>query len=275
MKATIMIPVYNDKRFFQSSLESALAQTYKGDYEILVVNDGSTDKTKEILEDFEKQFPDQIHGINQIHGGGGTARNRLLEESRSEVLVGLDSDDLLHEEALTHIVNIFEEDLRIGFLYSNHQVIDEEGEVTRVRFKEEIHPHLEDVILHCNFPGPVKVFRKSYLGPIRFDPELRRAVDYDFLLKSLTNRNVSTFVTHLPKVLYSYRTNPNSISHTRERNTIRVLERYLSTNKVYGNNEFKVVPVTEQGFTFWDHEINGKRIMKPEAKTALLKYLAD
>src|SRR6056297_364759 len=117
-EATITIPVYNSEKFIPKCLESALSQNTKRNYEVLVINDGSTDNTEKILDEFSKKNKDKLRVIHQKNAGVGITRNRLLGKSRGNVLITLDSDDYLSENALEKTINYFNSNPKTNFVYS-------------------------------------------------------------------------------------------------------------------------------------------------------------
>lgn len=278
MKATIMIPAYNVERFLPQTLESALEQTYRGDYEVLVVNDGSTDDTLRML-DFYKGQHEKLKVLNQRNKGVGAARGRLLEESKGEILLCLDADDRLYPEALERVNSYFEEHPEKIFVYTDHEEIDEAGRRVRVRRKQKLHSLFNEIILHCHFPGHLRAFRKSGLEGSRFDPELKVSEDYDFLLNVIMKTWPDLQIGHIPEVLYSYRITNSGLSRTQtqKQNFIakKIIEKHLRENEIYGDKEFEIVPVTLDNLVFWDHLVDGRFVMNPEARGALERYLRE
>ncbi len=278
ISATIMIPAYNAEEFIGDSLESAINQTYKGDYEILVVNDGTPDNSVEIIKDFQKKYSN-IRLINhKKNQGTGYTRNTLLENSRGDVLVGLDADDTLKSKALEKILAAFHENPRTSVVYSNHEEVDEEGRLVKTMNKNEIHKHFNDIILHCHFPGHVRAFNKYFVGESRFGSNLRLSDDYDFLLKVIMKQWPDLSVGHIPETLYSYRINTSGLSKTQGEgmrlSSKEVVEKYLKSNKVYGEKSFEVVPaLISEEIAYWDHIVDGKPIMKEETRKLLGEFL--
>ena len=278
ISATIMIPVYNVEEFIGTSLESAINQTYTGNYEILVVNDGSTDDTQEKVEWYKKKF-DNLRLINQENKGAGGARNVLLDNSRGKYLLGLDADDALRPETLEKVIRYFTQNPNSNLVYSDHEEVDEQGKLMKTMNKAAVHELFKDIILHCHYPGHLRAFRKEGLVDSRFEPELRTAEDYDFLLKIIMKQWPNLQVGHIPQILYSYRINTQGLSQTvpkdMENKASKVLEKHLEENKVYGDKKFEVVPLTEEGLTFWDHRVEGESILTKKylAKQTLIKFL--
>ncbi|MCU1308779.1 MAG: glycosyl transferase family protein, partial [Acidobacteriaceae bacterium] len=87
-KITVIIPTFNRERYVQRAIESALNQSFR-DYEIVVVDDGSTDNTRSAL----RRYDDKIHYACQVNRGASAARNRGIQVASGEWLAFLDSDD--------------------------------------------------------------------------------------------------------------------------------------------------------------------------------------
>lgn len=96
MKISVILPVYNGEKYIQKAIESVLNQTFT-DFELIVVNDGSTDKTLDIINSFDDA---RITIINQSNQGPGAARNNALRIAKGQYVMYLDSDDWYHERAL-------------------------------------------------------------------------------------------------------------------------------------------------------------------------------
>src|SRR5690554_5694001 len=102
MKISIIIPVFNRQKLIKETLDSVLAQIYEN-WECIVVDDGSTDETWEVLEQYAKKDARiKIHKRHRDPKGAPTCRNIGMELSEGEYLIFLDSDDLLAKWALQH-----------------------------------------------------------------------------------------------------------------------------------------------------------------------------
>ncbi len=124
MRVSIIIPTFNRAGLICHSIDSILAQTC-GDYEIIVVDDGSTDDTTEVLE----KYDGRIRCIRQENRGFGAARNRGLEEARGEYVAFLDSDDLWKEYKLGLQVEIMDRLPEIDFLFSDFTILKPSGDL--------------------------------------------------------------------------------------------------------------------------------------------------
>src|SRR5947207_2336490 len=99
MLVSVVIPTFNSADFLVQALESVLAQTYQ-DFEILVVDDASTDRTQEAI----RPFADRITYLRQEPGGPSVARNRGILQAKGELIAFLDADDLWRPAKLTRQV---------------------------------------------------------------------------------------------------------------------------------------------------------------------------
>jgi len=103
LKLSIIIPVYNTRDYLAACLDSVIAPALD-DYEIIVVNDGSTDDSGDIAAQYERRYPRLIRVISTENGGLGAARNVGIEEAAGEYLLFLDSDDRLAPGALPEMM---------------------------------------------------------------------------------------------------------------------------------------------------------------------------
>lgn len=105
MKISVIIPCYNSAAFVARAVRSVMAQDY-GDTEIICVNDGSTDHTREVLAQLEQEFNDRLRVLDIANSGAGAARNAGVEISSGEYLQFLDADDELLVSKLSSDVNV-------------------------------------------------------------------------------------------------------------------------------------------------------------------------
>lgn len=125
---SIIVPVYNVEKYLSKCLDSLLAQDISiSDYEIIVINDGSTDKSLSIAESYRESFSN-IRVISQINKGLGGARNTGIKASKGKYLFFVDSDDLIKKNSLKLLLE-FMEFKKLDALRFNHEAINEEGEI--------------------------------------------------------------------------------------------------------------------------------------------------
>ena len=120
--ASVIIPAYNAAAYLEECLESVLNQTLKN-HEIIVIDDGSTDNTPDIL----KKYSDIITWIRQDNQGPSVARNKGLEISRGNYLCFLDADDLYKPTRLESLVGFLEDHLELGYAFSDLELFENDG----------------------------------------------------------------------------------------------------------------------------------------------------
>ena len=115
MKLSIIVPVYNTAEYLPKCLDSVICPGVDG-YEIIIVNDGSTDSSKTVAESYVNRYPELIRLITTENGGLGQARNVGIENAHGEYLLFLDSDDSLSDNAVPEIMETLRQDYDI-FIY--------------------------------------------------------------------------------------------------------------------------------------------------------------
>lgn len=100
---SVIIPAYNVEKYLGECLDSVLEQTYDK-LEIVVVNDGSTDRTQDIIEQYQKKNPEKIHSITQENAGQSAARNKGLSYVNGEYLAFIDADDYIYKDYMEVLI---------------------------------------------------------------------------------------------------------------------------------------------------------------------------
>jgi len=232
-KVSICVPTYNRKDYLKETLDSILAQTYK-DYEIVIVDDGSTDGT----EDMIKQLGVPVTYHWQENGGDAAARNKLIELARGQYISFIDSDDLLFPDAIERLVEVMETETEDVVAYGSYVRIDQDGEVygkcKRKLYSGNITKHLfQTIIVHsCGSMFPKKILENT----VAFDISLKVCSDYDLWLFLSTKYR---FVA-LPNPTFKRRRHLGNLSNVSFENGLtefRVLERFY-----YKKGGSKAVP---------------------------------
>lgn len=124
-KVSVIIPAYNMAWYTLETVESVLKQTFR-DYEIIVVDDGSADNTKDLLHPYIESY--RITYIYKENGGASSARNVWIRASQGEYVALLDCDDLWLPEKLEFCVNVLDNKPEVGLVYTFFYRIDRKGE---------------------------------------------------------------------------------------------------------------------------------------------------
>ena len=203
-KVSVVIPAYNCEKFISTAIESVLSQTY-GDYEIVVVNDGSTDKTDEILS----RYTPKIKKIYQPNKGIAEARNTGVANAEGEYIAFLDGDDAWLPDRLKMQVDLLEKNGKVGLVYSDTYIVDSKvfaapDSASRRTFQVR-QPRrgsvLEFLFIENFIPTSSVMVRKECLSSIgRFDPAVVPIEDYDMWLRIAAKYEVD--YTDIPLVKY-------------------------------------------------------------------------
>ena len=151
---SVAMSVYNGERFLVPAIDSVLAQTF-GDYEFLILDDGSTDATPQILRDYAARDP-RIRPIIRENRGLVASLNQLLEESRAPLVARMDADDLCHPERFARQIAFLADNADYGVVGSWSEDIDEA--TTGWPIEGADHPVTHEDFLHnIRFGGPLLV----------------------------------------------------------------------------------------------------------------------
>ena len=200
-KVSIVIPTYNRAKYTKRAIESVLEQTYKN-VEIIVVDDGSTDNTKKILEPFIKQK--QIKYFYQPNSGPSAARNLGIKNSKGEFIAFLDSDDEWLPEKLEKQIMLFQNsgDKKLGFVGCNVIIVSKalnktfEYKISRYENLFELRESLKWLMW---IPG-VLLTKKKILEEVGlFDESLRFGEDWDIWVKVTKKYNFNSVPDYLIK----------------------------------------------------------------------------
>jgi len=182
---SIIIPCYNAEKTIVRALKSILIQSYR-DYEIILVDDGSTDNTKKAIEYFLQDKDVKYRYIYQENAGPSKARNVGVKNASGEYVAFLDSDDEWHQDKLKIQMQIIE-DKKLNFLGSTYQYNQFTYKVKR-DIKVEVYS-FNSLLIKTRFSTPGIVMSKEFFISLGgFDNELKYAEDNDLWLRaSLVN----------------------------------------------------------------------------------------
>ncbi|HWY12582.1 MAG TPA: glycosyltransferase [Bacteroidia bacterium] len=208
---SIVIPAYNAARFISETLDSVLQQSYSS-FEIIVVNDGSTDSTKEIVE--KKILTDKrISIIDQKNHGVSVARNNGIKKAKGDFLAFLDADDTWLKDNLKEKIMLLTSDPTVDFVFSDLNLIDENSRNIGSGPTGNDVTIFEGTLLwdHDFIPSPCSniLFRRSCLNEnILFPAELSNIADKYFVVQ------LSHYFRgkHIGKALLNYRQVSGSMS---------------------------------------------------------------
>ena len=210
-KVSIVIPVYNGERYVRFAINSALAQTYKN-LEIIVVNDGSTDKTDEIV----KSYGNKIRYIKKENGGVSSALNLAIRKMKGDYFSWLSHDDTYEPNKIEEEIDYLIKNNLIGkkvIVFSDYYLINTKGKIIANCRKDhdEIVNKPEFILMKGHVNGLSLLIPKSAFDEYgEFDTKLICVQDY---VKWYEMSKTYRFV-HIPKCLVSTRFHPKQVTNT-------------------------------------------------------------
>lgn len=211
-KVSVVVPAYNVRAYIQDALVSLERQSFDK-FEVIVVDDGSTDDTAEVVKPFcDRDSRFQL--VQKQNGGLSSARNCGIHHARAEYIALLDGDDVYEQDKLAAHVALLDRNADVGVAYSASQAIREDGRSTFMSLSGK--PLMSDPLLALlckNFVGHGSnaAFRRSLCDEIgEFDETLRSFEDLDFWLRVAATRRWRFY--REPRVLCLYRVRPSGLS---------------------------------------------------------------
>lgn len=208
-RLSIIIPVYNNENYLRPTLQSVLAQTYP-DFEVLVVDDGSTDSSLAICQKFA-QKDKRLRVIHKENGGVSSARNRGLEEAAGQYIAFVDGDDCIDPEMYTIMIAVLQD---TGSDLVNCQVVKESKYVPQPYEKGDVEVSnrpLEYLSKKNYFIDSSlnKVYRRDFIGNTRFDENISYSEDKLFVTELIFRAKKMALVSN---VFYHYIQHGDSLS---------------------------------------------------------------
>jgi teichuronic acid biosynthesis glycosyltransferase TuaG len=207
-KVSVVIPVYNGERFIKQAVKSVLNQTHT-DFELIVVNDGSTDQTEAVLV----PWMDRIRYLKKENGGTASALNAGIRLATGEWFAWLSADDIFYPDKLKKQVAFFKRHPHCDLVYTDYHVINSQGrKLYRVRspYYENRRRMIRKLLDHCFINGStvmarIRCFRESGL----FNETLPFVQDYEMWLRLVGRYSFG----HIAEPLGGYRKHATNRSH--------------------------------------------------------------
>jgi glycosyltransferase involved in cell wall biosynthesis len=220
---SVVIPVYNSEKYLEECLNSVLEQTYSN-IEIIVINDGSTDSSLEIL----KKYSDKVNIISQKNQGLASALNTGIKQMQGEWFKWFSPDDVMYSYTIDALVDEVKK-YSNTIVYSNWEIIDENGNQLR-EFCESNYNELSDFEYNIRLLDGQQINVNTTLIPSSlFDKiSIRKlddpvAIDYMFFLYSALLYNVKFRLIQKP--LVKYRIHSKQLSHKNISNTLNYVSK--------------------------------------------------
>jgi glycosyltransferase involved in cell wall biosynthesis len=241
---TIITPAYNASEFLSQTVASALAQTCR-DFELLIVDDGSTDGTRGIAMAWQRTDP-RIRVLTRPHGGPSAARNTAIAHARGSYFALLDSDDLWHPTFLDSQMSILKGrstiDVVTGNAYNLGGVRD--GQPVNPAGKSCRELSLQEILERENSVFIMSVFRRAVVERITgFDERLPLNEDYDFWIRAA---HAGFVFVHNPLPLGHYRRRPDSISANEIQMVTGIIRVFRNARELCANRPRELAVIRKQ-----------------------------
>lgn len=202
---SILIAQYNNGKYLEEAMNSVKAQTYTN-WEIILVDDGSTDNSKELYQQYRDEHRIKIF-FNEENKGCGYTKRRCAELATGEICGFLDPDDIIMPNALEVMVNLHNQNKEASLIYSNFIQADEN---LKKQKKLEPHPLKSDLLTtNSGYISHFATFKRSlYLRTKGIDAKFKRAIDQDLYYKL----DEVGSVIYENSYLYIYRVHDGGIS---------------------------------------------------------------
>ncbi len=224
MKLSIIIPVYDSEKYLKQCLESVLGQDLdSSEYEVIVINDGSTDMSRNIILDFQNKNSNMVF-IDQENQGVSAARNAGIDLAKGEYITFVDSDDLLFPNALKNSWHYAKEN-SLDLLYTRMHYIDVAGNITGEFKMDSDKVEILDGYHHQRRGYIVGLYRKKSLADLRFNTKV--PVSEDALFNLLFHAKLSR-ISYFPGPFYKYRHTPTSALNSDISKSEKAFEGYLT-----------------------------------------------
>ncbi len=238
-KISIIVPFYNVGDYIRKTVRSLDFQTYKN-FEVFFINDGSTDNSRDILEEELKTVSFKYEVLNKKNGGVSSARNMGIDMAEGELIYFLDADDYLFQNTLEKVVEMFSRK-KCDIVFFKYRRVDENGNATwhyndifkdasEVESGREIakkYINIEVFIYNCSI-----VYKKDVLNGLYYSEHISMGEDQEFIIKALFNAEKVGF---LNSELINYLKRKGSVTNSVF--TMKMLEPIELFNNLY--NDYK------------------------------------
>ena len=238
---TVYIVNHNYGRFLEESINSVLKQSFK-DFELIIVDDGSTDNSDEVLKKYE--FQNRIKVVRQKNKGLNITNNIALKISSGKYIIRLDADDFFADNALSILVKELESNSDYALVFPDYYEISESGKILhrikRNDFKKDV--TLLDLPAH----GACTMIRKDVLREIGgYDESFNRQDGYDIWLKIIHKHKIS----NVNEPLFFYRQHSKSLTSNKSKlleTRAKILEKHVDRMNISALRVLAIIPIRGQ-----------------------------
>lgn len=248
IKVSVIVPVYNVESYLEKCLQSLVQQSLQ-EIEIIAVNDGSTDASQSILEQFQTQFPTKIKVFQKENGGLSDARNYGIDRASGEFLAFVDSDDYVSENMMEEMYSLAIKH-NAEMVICNLQKVDGQGNVTQKLTQLPNMPEKIDLASHFSVFSDIsyfacnKMFKKTLFDGKRFVKGMHFE-DIELIPQLLLQCKT---VAKTDAFHYQYFERANSISKTHTEKGLDILKAIENVEKAFNESMYSDFKKELKGF---------------------------
>jgi glycosyltransferase involved in cell wall biosynthesis len=251
---SVIIPAYNAESTLRRALDSVLSQTYKN-IEIIVVDDGSTDNTHEIIDAYDRQ----INSFTQLNNGASSARNQGVRLAKGGIIAFLDSDDKWHPNKLKTQVEVLNKFPEIGFCSTKLKFVSESEAINFSKIditgpsNIRIELDFKKIFSNPYFGTPsVVITKKHFLSCGGFDESFKTAEDVDLWLRASYKKGVAIVQEPLTYVIGKADSLTQLSNFQTFKDNLKVIDKFCEKNPDFlmGNDKL-ITSVQAQVYTEW------------------------
>ena len=231
MTISVIIPTFNSAAFISDAIESVFSQTYK-DFEVIVVDDGSTDNTRSVVEYYVDKYGDRIRYFYKENRGAGSARNYGVEHTGGGLIAFLDSDDLWYPEKMERALITLNRHPDCNFVCHSYRVRWDSGQKDEFRVNEHYNTLMPEQMFREFFfenrigTSTVVMKKDLFYKAGGFDESIWTGQDYDLWVRCARVAKIY----FLDEILSEYRRRKGSITSFVEKKLpceLKIMEKYL------------------------------------------------
>lgn len=225
-KVSVILPVFNAEKYLREAIDSIVEQSFS-DWELIVVNDGSTDGSEKIIRSYTDtriQYHNNEHNIGLI-----ATLNKATQLCKGQYIARMDADDISARKRLEMQVNFLDRHPEYAMCGTYAKIIDEKNQETGKILNLEDDQNLRiNLLFSVPFVHPSMMFRQEVLLQNQYDPEFKHAEDYDLWCRIAKDHKVANIPHFLLK--YRWHTNNVSVTHQETQDTLKskIMARELS-----------------------------------------------
>lgn len=235
---SVVMSVYNGEKYLRQAIDSILNQTFK-DFEFIIIDDGSKDKSREIINSYHDP---RIKLISRENKGLTFSLNEGIKKAKGKYVARMDADDISHLDRLALEVKRMEEDLNLGLIGSNYTVISLEGNPLATT---DVFTHPDDLkvaeTLSNQYGHGSVMMRKSVLDKVGlYDKAVGVVEDYDLF----TRISHVAKIANIKKSLYFWRSNPKGVSRSNYETQLKLTDKIIDREFRYMMNnrrKYKII----------------------------------